>query len=172
MVIRMKKLGLSKKDIIFYILTFVVILGGDQLSKFIVDQTINFGTGYPIIKNFFYFTYVHNYGAAWGMLEGQRYFFYLVSAIAAVGLIYYFIKSLPYQKLTRFGLVLVFSGMLGNFIDRFIFGFVRDFIDFIIFGYNFPVFNIADIAIVVGVGLLILEVGLEEYQTWKLSKSQ
>lgn len=170
--IRMKKLGLSKKDIIFYILTFVVILGGDQLSKFIVDQTINFGTGYPIIKNFFYFTYVHNYGAAWGMLEGQRYFFYLVSAIAAVGLIYYFIKSLPYQKLTRFGLVLVFSGMLGNFIDRFIFGFVRDFIDFIIFGYNFPVFNIADIAIVVGVGLLILEVGLEEYQTWKLSKSQ
>lgn len=168
----MKKISISKKEIIIYILTFIIVLGGDQLTKYIVDQTLNFGTGYPIIKNFFYFTYVHNYGAAWGMLEGQRYFFYLVSVIAGIGLYYYFIKSLPYQKLTRFGLVLVFTGMIGNFIDRFVFGYVRDFIDFIIFGYNFPVFNIADIAIVVGVGLLLLEIIIEEYETWKLSKSQ
>ena len=153
-------------------MTFIVVLSGDQITKYIVDKTLNFGTGYPIIKNFFYFTYVHNYGAAWGMLEGEINLFFTVSLIAAVGIVYYFLKSLPYQQLTRYGLVLVFSGMIGNLVDRMIFGYVRDFIDFIIFGYNFPVFNIADIAIVVGVGLLVLDVGIEEYETWKLSKSK
>ena len=85
-------------------------------------------------------------------------------------MIYYFIQTKPYQKLTRFSLVLIFGGMVGNLIDRVVFGYVRDFIDFIIFGYNFPIFNIADIAITVGMFFIILEIGLEEYKIWKTSK--
>lgn len=168
---KMKKMQITKGKLLLYIFTFIIIVFGDQLTKTIVDKTLNFGTGYPIIKNFFYFTYVHNYGAAWGILSGKINFFYIISIVAAIGIIYYFMKSLPYQQLTRYGLVLVFSGMIGNFIDRVLFGYVRDFIDFIIFGYNFPVFNIADIAIVVGVGLLLLELLIEEYGIWKMSKS-
>lgn len=171
MVMKMKKLGITKGKLILYILTFIVVVLGDQLTKFIVDRTLNLGTGYSIIDNFFYFTYVHNYGAAWGILQGKINLFFIVSIVATIGIIYYFVHSYSYQQYTRFGLVLVFSGMIGNLIDRLVLGYVRDFIDFIIFGYNFPIFNIADIAIVVGVGFLLLDIAIEEYKTWKLSKS-
>ena len=127
--------------------------------------------GYEIIQNFFYFTYSHNYGAAWGMLQGKLTFFYGISFLAAIGIVYSFIESKPYQKLTRFGLVVFFSGMIGNLIDRVTLGYVRDFIDFIIFGYDFPIFNIADIAVCLGVGFIVLDIIIEEYKTWKISKS-
>lgn len=168
----MKEFKITKEQIILYVFTFIVILAGDQYTKYLVDKTLHFGTGYPIIEDFFYFTYVHNYGAAWGMLQGKLNLFYIISLVAAIGIIYYFYQSHSYQKYTRFGLVLIFSGMIGNLIDRIAFGYVRDFLDFIIFGYNFPIFNIADIAIVLGVGMLLLDIALEEYGTWKLSKSQ
>ena len=167
----MKKLGLTHKDILLYIFVFVVIVAGDQLTKIIVDSTMKLNQGYEIISNFFYFTYSHNYGAAWGMLQGKLTFFYGISFLAAIGIIYSFIESKPYQKLTRFGLVIFFSGMIGNLIDRVTLGYVRDFIDFIIFGYDFPIFNIADIAVCLGVGFIVLDIIIEEYKTWKISKS-
>ena len=77
--------------------------------------------------------------------------------------IIYFRKTKKEEVLTRFGLVLVFAGLLGNFIDRVFFGYVRDFIDVIIFNYNFPIFNIADMAVVIGVALIIIEIIFEEY---------
>jgi len=146
-------------------------VGGDQITKIMIDHNLQLGSGYTIIDNFFYFRYTHNAGAAWGVFQGKLNLFFIVSIIATVGIIYYFMQSKSYQKLTRFGLVLVFSGMIGNLIDRIAFGYVRDFIDFIIFGYDFPIFNVADMAIVIGMGLIILEVGIEEYQAWKISKS-
>lgn len=106
-----------------------------------------------------------------GDFEGKLNFFYIISFIATIGIVYYFFESQSYQKFLRFGLVLVFSGMIGNLIDRITLGYVRDFIDFIIFGYDFPIFNVADMAIVIGVGLIILEVAIEEYKAWKISKS-
>lgn len=163
---------LTYQAILLYIMTFLVIVIGDQMTKVIINHTLSYGASYAIIDNFFYFTSTHNTGAAWGILAGRMSLFFIVSLVAAVGIIYYFIKSEPYQKLTRFGLVLVFGGLVGNLIDRLVFGYVRDFIDFIIFGYNFPIFNVADIAITVGVALAILEFGIEEYKAWKLSKLQ
>ena len=147
------------------------MIGGDQFTKMIVDKTMKLNQGYAIIDNFFYFTYSHNYGAAWGMFQGKLNLFFIISIMATIGIIYYFIESKPYQQITRFGLVLLFCGMIGNLIDRIWLGYVRDFIDFIIFGYDFPIFNVADMAICIGVALVILEACLEEYKVWKISKS-
>lgn len=167
----MKKLNVTGKQILLYVLTFLIIVVGDQVTKIIVDHTLQLGDSYAIIDQFFYFTYTHNYGAAWGSFQGALNLFFIVSIIATIAIVYFFVQSQAYQKLTRFGLILVFSGMIGNLLDRIVFGFVRDFIDFIILGYNFPIFNVADIAITIGIVLIIIEVGLEEYKAWKISKS-
>ena len=169
---KVKKIGLTYKNLLLYILTFVIIVAGDQITKVIVDHTLVLSESYSIIDNFFYFTYSHNEGAAWGIFQGKQTLFFIVSILAAIGIVYYFKETKPYQKLTRFGLVLVFSGMVGNLVDRIAFRYVRDFIDFIIFGYDFPIFNVADMAITIGILLVILEVGVEEYKAWKISKSK
>ncbi|MFV0394626.1 MAG: signal peptidase II, partial [Coprobacillaceae bacterium] len=71
-----------------------------------------------MIDGLLYFTYAHNKGAAWGMLQGKTSLFLLVAVIAAVGMIYYFLKTDKKEVLTRYGLVLTFAGMIGNVIDR------------------------------------------------------
>ncbi len=169
---KMRKINLTYKNILLYVISFGIIVGGDQITKIIVDHTLSLGASYSIIDSFFYFTYSHNDGAAWGIFSGKLELFFVIAIVAAVGLIYYFIQSEAYQKLTRFGIVLIFSGMIGNLIDRVCLGYVRDFIDFIIFGYDFPIFNVADMAITIGFILVIIEVGIEEYKAWKISKSE
>ena len=89
--------------------------------------------------------------------------FVLIAIIAAVVMIVFFRKTKSEEVLTRFGLVLTFGGMIGNLVDRIFLGYVRDFIDVIIFNYNFPIFNIADMAVVIGVALIIVEIVFEEY---------
>ena len=106
----MKKMKLTYQTLILYLVAFLVIVIGDQVTKNIVDHTLSLGGSYAIIDNFFYFTYAHNTGAAWGMLAGKISLFLIVSVVAAIGIIYYFMKSESYQKLTRFGLVLEFGG--------------------------------------------------------------
>lgn len=163
----MKKLGITGRNMVLYGITLAVVLIGDQLSKIIVSSSMRLSSSHTIIDNFFYFTYAHNEGAAWGMLEGKISLFLLVSVVAAIGMIYYFTKTTKEEVLTRFGLVLAFAGAIGNLIDRVCFGYVRDFIDFIILGYNFPIFNIADMALVIGIGLIILEILLGERKNGK-----
>lgn len=147
------------------------ILVADQVTKLMADRIMMEGQNYEIIDGFFYFTYVHNKGMAWSLLEGRRWLFLLTTPLVLCGLIYFFTVTKKHEILTRFGIVLVVGGALGNFIDRAIFGYVRDFIHFYIFNYDFPVFNIADIAVCLGIGLIILEIIIQEYQIWKLSKS-
>lgn len=157
----MKKIG--TKNIILYIVTFLVVVIGDQLSKMLVSSAMKLGQSETIIENFFYYTYSHNQGAAWGILSGHVSLFILIAVIALAGMIYYFSRTTEKEKLTRYGIVLTFAGAVGNIIDRVVLGYVRDFIDFVIFGYDFPVFNIADMAVVIGVGLIIVEIIFEEY---------
>ncbi len=97
--------------------------------------------------------------------------FIIIAIVAVILLAALFKRTQPEEILTRFGVVLITSGAIGNVIDRIVYGYVRDFIDFVIFGYDFPIFNIADIAICVGIFLVILESVVEEWKIWKLSKS-
>lgn len=107
----------------------------------------------PVITNVFHITYVHNFGAAFGLFVHRTGFFIFVTTVVVL-LIFVFLRHLPKeQKLLRAALVLQLGGAMGNLIDRVRLGYVIDFFDLRVW----PVFNVADIAIVFGVGLLILD---------------
>ena len=156
-------MNLTKRNKLLYLITLIVITGGDQFTKHLISSSMQLGQSQEIINNFFYFTYAHNTGVAWGMLAGHLWLFIIVALGSAVLMIVFFMKTRRNEVLTRFGLVLTFAGMAGNLIDRVVYGYVRDFIDVVIFNYNFPIFNVADMAVVIGVILIIIEIVFEEY---------
>ncbi len=156
-------MNLTKRNKLLYLITLIVLIGGDQFTKHLISSSMQLGQSQEIIDNFFYFTYAHNTGVAWGMLAGHLWLFIIVALISAVLMIIFFKRTREEEILTRFGLVLTFAGMIGNLTDRIVLGYVRDFIDVIIFNYNFPIFNIADVAVVIGVALIIIEIIFEEH---------
>lgn len=127
----------------------------DQLSKYIVSNQMTLYQSTPVINNFFHITYVENPGAAFGILPYQTWFFLVITVLVVIVLGYYIFTLKKDQLLLKIAFALQIGGAIGNFIDRFRTGYVIDFIDFKVWS---PVFNIADIAIVVGVGLFALEV--------------
>ncbi|WP_455682113.1 signal peptidase II [Thomasclavelia sp.] len=156
-------MNLTKRHKLLYLITLIVLIGGDQFTKHLVSSSMQLGQSQEIIDNLFYFTYAHNTGVAWGMLAGHLWLFIIVALVSAVLMIVFFKRTRKEEVLTRFGLVLTFAGMIGNLIDRMVLGYVRDFIDVIILNYNFPIFNIADMAVVIGVALIIIEIIFEEH---------
>ena len=110
-----------------------------------------------IIKDFFYIKYINNTGASWGILKDNRILLIVLSLLAIIIIIRY-TNTFKKTKLNIIGLGLLSGGILGNLSDRIIFGYVKDFIDIIIFKYDYPVFNIADSCIVIGVILLIISI--------------
>ena len=130
-----------------------LIVAIDQVTKYITRMNIDEFEKIKLIKNFFYLTYVKNTGAAWSLLEGKRLFFIILTTILIIGIIIYIFKTK--NTLLRFIASVILSGAIGNYIDRLFIGNVTDFLDFYIFGYNFPVFNVADMAVVIGSFLLI-----------------
>lgn len=114
------------------------------------------GDRITVIENFLYITSHRNRGAAWGILQGQMWFFYIVTAIVLVMLVIYIQKLKPNQKLFGIALAFMLGGAIGNFIDRIFRKEVVDFIDTYIFTYDFPIFNIADSALVIGVGVILI----------------
>jgi len=138
-----------------FILTFIFIFI-DQLSKILVDSFIKLNDSINIIPNFFSLTYVRNIGAAFSILSGSRIFF-IIFSIIALNLIYIFlIKDKELDKKETILYSLLQAGIIGNLIDRILYGYVIDFFDFKIFNYNFAIFNIADIFIVISIILIIL----------------
>lgn len=134
----------------------VLLLAVDLVSKWYVMEHLEVGQMIQMIPDFFWITYVKNTGAAWSILEGARGFFIVLSAGVAGVLVYYFNKE--QRGLVLSGIALMLTGTLGNLIDRVVYGFVRDMFAFNIFGYDFPVFNVADSCLVIGVMLLALDV--------------
>lgn len=128
----------------------------DQISKILVIKFFDINNGIELIKNFFYLTYTHNTGAAFSILTGQRLLLILVAVIILILIFNYIRKNKVEGKVEKIAFSLIIGGSLGNLIDRIIRGYVIDFLDFKIFGYNFPVFNLADTFIVVGVLLMLI----------------
>lgn len=134
----------------------------DQWSKWLVAGKLALYESITVIPRFFYITYAKNTGAAFSILEGKMEFFYLITLVALGFMIFYFRKVSSKHVLMRAVFVLLIAGTLGNFIDRLVLHYVRDFFHFIIFGYDFAIFNVADIALSCGVALMILDALLEE----------
>ncbi|WP_145473112.1 signal peptidase II [Staphylococcus hominis] len=134
----------------------IVILIIDQLTKKIITATMNIGDSYEVIPHFLNITSHRNNGAAWGILSGEMGFFYIITLIILAVLIIFYIKETKYNAFMQVAISLLFAGALGNFIDRLFNGEVVDFIDTNIFGYDFPIFNIADSSLTIGVIFVII----------------
>lgn len=152
-----------------YMLVIAAVVLIDQLSKYIIQNDISLYQ-VEIIPGFFDITYARNTGMAWSLLSGQQVFLCLVSAAAIIGMMWYLTVRKP-KPLISFSLALMIGGAAGNLIDRLIFGYVRDFLNFYIFGYDFPIFNIADAALYIGVFLLLIDTFFEEKREYGNSNS-
>lgn len=141
---------------VFFVALGLVIL--DQWSKLTVIKKMNLGESIPLIDGIFHLTYVRNPGAAFSMLPYKTAFFITITLVVVAGILIY-IWRIPKEKLLfRTALALMLGGAVGNLIDRIRYGSVIDFFDFRVW----PVFNVADIGICVGVALLFLEILREE----------
>lgn len=123
----------------------------DQLVKLYVQSTMLPGMSFPIIQDVFHITFVLNPGAAFGILANQQFFFIGIGIAILLAAVYYYPMLKKQDIWIRYGAALLLGGAVGNLIDRIRYGVVVDFFDFRIW----PVFNVADIAIVVGVGCII-----------------
>nr|WP_253300784.1 signal peptidase II [Paenibacillus lautus] len=134
----------------------------DQGTKYLIASNLEMYEQIPVIGDFFLITSSRNRGAAFGILQDQLWFFIIVTLIVVGGIVWYLRKvSKEGRKLLPTALALVLGGALGNFIDRLLMGEVVDFLQFNFGSYTFPIFNIADSCIVIGVGLIILDTLLE-----------
>ncbi len=147
------------KMIYYVIALFVIAI--DQISKWLIVKNMELGTSIPIIDNVLYITSHRNRGAAWGILENKMWFFYIITVVFVVFIVFYMKKYAKTDKLLGISLSLILGGAIGNFIDRVFRQEVVDFIHVYIFSYNYPVFNIADSALCIGVVLIIIQTLLE-----------
>ncbi|HIW11807.1 MAG TPA: signal peptidase II [Candidatus Salinicoccus stercoripullorum] len=133
------------------------LIGLDQLTKFLVVTRMEEGESIPILGKYFAITSHRNSGAAWGMLQGQMIFFYIITVVVLAILVYVYIREAKGNLLLQSAIVMLIAGSLGNFIDRILFQEVVDFVDVLLIFYDFPIFNVADSALTVGVVLMIVE---------------
>ncbi|KIL41766.1 signal peptidase II [Gordoniibacillus kamchatkensis] len=159
-----------------YYVYALLIIAVDQLTKWIVKSRLTLGEARSVIGDFFLITSHRNKGAAFSILQGQRWFFILITLVVVGGVIWYLQRMRSERRtLMCTALSLLLGGAVGNLIDRAFTGEVVDFLQFNFhffwFGkevyYTYPIFNVADSAIVVGVALIFLEalVRLEKGQT-------
>ena len=134
----------------------IIFLALDVISKLIISKYISVNKSIKIIHNFLNITNVRNTGVAWSLFDNQTILVLIVSIIVIIGIIIYITKNKPKTKNEKIVYSLILGGALGNLIERLIHGYVTDFIDINIFGYNYPIFNLADTCIVIGAILLII----------------
>lgn len=144
------------KDILIAILIILILVGIDQLTKYLAFKHLEEGQIYKAIPHLFKFELHRNDGAAFSSLSGKLWLFYIIT-ILALGAFGYLMKDCDFSLMPIYtiSLCLIISGTIGNFIDRVIFSSVRDFLTFDFM--NFAVFNFADMCLTIGVILLILD---------------
>lgn len=141
---------------IIWLIISLVLIGADQLIKYLVTANIALTDTIEIIPDILNLVYVKNTGAAFSILSGKTYILSIVSLCVCVFLVWYLIKKKPESKLFLISLAMILGGAVGNLIDRVFRKFVVDYIE--VCFVNFPVFNLADIAITVGAALLMIYV--------------
>lgn len=140
---------MRKKSLIIAALILII----DQLIKIMVAKEFSYGTLKTIIPNFFYLTKVYNDGAAWSIFSESIAFLVILAIVALIFLLNYE-KSFISNKKNIMAFGLVYGGLLGNLIDRVMYNYVIDYIKLVFGNYHFPIFNFADMSIVIGVLLI------------------
>ena len=149
---------MKKSNIILVVILVSVLLGLDLLLKYLVSTYL---TTVNIIDNFFSLTYVLNDGAAFSLFASRIYLLILIAIICLFFIIYELKNNLD-DRVLSIGYSLALAGLLGNFLDRLMDGYIIDYLSFKILGYNYPIFNFADILIVVGIIIVIIKEILKE----------
>ncbi|MFB9325402.1 signal peptidase II [Paenibacillus aurantiacus] len=139
----------------YWIALFVFVI--DYVSKKVIESKLELHEIIPVIGDFFVVTSIRNRGAAFGILQEQRFFFIAITLIVVGAIVWYIHRNRNGRPLLLVGLGLVLGGAVGNFLDRAIYGEVVDFLQFTFGSYVFPIFNLADTGICVGVGLILLD---------------
>lgn len=148
---------MSKKLVaVIFIIAFI-----DQIIKGIVLVSMEIGSSLTLIGNFFSITYVENEGAAFSILSGNTILLIVLSLFALNILYFLFLKEKNVKKTQMITIGILMGGIIGNLVDRILYGHVIDYLDFCLFGYNFPVFNFADICIVLST-IFLLYITLKE----------
>lgn len=144
----------------------ILIVAIDQLTKYFAVNELRGQDTIHIVGEFLNLTYVENRGAAFGVFQDQRIFFILVTGAVMILIALLFIfKGHTMTPASKYSLYMIVGGAIGNFIDRLRLGYVVDFID-VKFGslYDFPVFNVADMALVVGTVILMVLIVTDRYE--------
>jgi len=139
-----------------------ILIVTDQYTKFMVSLHIPLNYSIKVVEGFFNLTHIRNSGVAFGLFASQQseykaLMFIAISTIAIIAILVIFHQTPKEKKMVQTGLILIFSGAIGNLIDRILHGEVIDFVDFFINRHHFPAFNIADSCITVGVIMMVID---------------
>lgn len=146
-----------RKLYVYYLIALAVFIV-DYVTKKAIATQMKLGDKISVIGDFFLITSHRNKGAAFGILQGQRTFFLIITCAVVLGIIVYmYMNRRSGKPLLLVALGLVLGGAVGNFLDRALYGEVVDFLQFNFGSYMFPIFNVADMGIVIGVGLILLD---------------
>lgn len=150
------------KDVLFFGILFVII---DQIVKIVISNKMILNQTYIVIKDFFSISLVHNTGAAFSILNDNTILLVVIGLLALVGLIFYIKKLETMDDIDVFAYSLLIGGIVGNLIDRIVHGYVIDFLSFKFGAFYFPIFNFADICIVISVLIILIKMIKEDL--WK-----
>ena len=150
------------KNVLVFSIIFAFI---DQFIKILVNSKMVLGTSIPIIKNFFSLTLVHNTGAAFSILTGNRILLIVIGFISIFLLSLYILKLKEIEDSDIYAYALLLGGIIGNLIDRIVHGYVIDYLSLNFGSYSFPIFNFADVCIVISIITILLKMLKEDL--WK-----
>lgn len=139
--------------LILTVASLVILIAGDQVSKYFISQNLAFAQPVTIIPGFLEFKYIHNTGISFGFFKDMRWIVVAVTSIVIAGFLYYLLVKKPQPALLKAAIILIIAGGAGNLADRVIFGYVVDFLLFPLDWFPF-VFNVADCYVSVG-GVLL-----------------
>ena len=150
----------NKYVLLFFVSGVLIVM--DQYTKLMVSLHIPLNYSVKVVEGFFNFTHIRNSGVAFGLFASQQseykaLMFIAISTIAIIAILVIFHQTPKEKKMVQTGLILIFSGAIGNLIDRILHGEVIDFVDFFINRQHFPAFNIADSCITVGVIMMVID---------------